>query len=507
MSPPLDNRRFARLAGLATDMSSTADGAVGEAHSRRAAGKVQAVRRGTPQCPGRSPPPRNRREMLQRSATGIGWLGLSSLLQREHLYAAGAGAGIPAQAKSVIFLFMDGGVSHVDTFDPKPLLAERAGEPWAGDPSRAWVKSPWRFSQHGQSGMWISELFPHIAACADDIAVVRSMKADLPIHATSVILLLTGNNLTGRPSLGSWMSYGLGSLNENLPGYVVLSFGHVPVGGMEAMGSGFLPATFEPTLLKADGPALENIVPADRAEVQRLKLQWLRAEGLQLSEQLGGNDAIESTVHNYELAANMQARIPDVLDERLETQATRRLYGLDDPDRNTALYARQCLRARRLVEEGVRFIQVNCPYGLSNGTWDQHGGLKEGHERNARQTDRSVAALIEDLKQRGLFDSTLIVWAGEFGRTPHAPGPDGRDHHTEGFSVFLAGAGVKGGTVYGATDEFGVHAVENVCDMHDLHATILHLAGIDHQRLTFRSGGRDYRLTDVHGQVIRGILS
>jgi uncharacterized protein (DUF1501 family) len=203
----------------------------------------------------------------------------------------------------------------------------------------------------------------------------------------------------------------------------------------------------------------------------------------------------------------MQSLVPDVLDERSETQATRDLYGLDNADQNTRLYARQCLRARRLVEQGVRFIQVNCPYGQSNGTWDQHGDLKAGHERNARQTDQAIAGLIQDLKQRGLLDSTLLVWAGEFGRTPHGPGPNGRDHHPESFCVFLAGGGIKGGTVHGATDEFGVHAVENICDIHDLHATILHLAGIDHQRLTFRHGGRDYRLTDVHGKVIQAVLA
>jgi hypothetical protein len=329
----------------------------------------------------------------------------------------------------------------------------------------------------------------------------------LPIHATSVILLLTGHNLTGRPSLGSWMSYGLGSENENLPAYVVLSFGHVPVGGLEAFGAGFLPAAHDATILRAEGAPLENLTPTDSPQQQRTKLDFLRRQDQAFSAQLGGSDGVESAVRNYELAARMQSLVPDVLDERSETQATRDLYGLDNADQNTRLYARQCLRARRLVEQGVRFIQVNCPYGQSNGTWDQHGDLKAGHERNARQTDQAIAGLIQDLKQRGLLDSTLLVWAGEFGRTPHGPGPNGRDHHPESFCVFLAGGGIKGGTVHGATDEFGVHAVENICDIHDLHATILHLAGIDHQRLTFRHGGRDYRLTDVHGKVIQAVLA
>ena len=457
-------------------------------------------------CPGRLTAPMTRREMLKASATGFAWLALSALTQ-QRAFGAPTAPHFPAKAKSVIFLFMDGGVSHVDSFDPKPALAAHEGEPWSGDPARKWVKSPWNFAQHGESGMWVSELFPHISGCVDDIAVIRSMKADLPIHSTGVLLLHTGHNLAGRPSLGSWMSYGLGSENENLPGYVVLSFGHVPVGGMEAFGSGFLPSNFEGTIIRADGAPIENIAPADSANRQRIKLQFLREQDAQFAARLGGDDAVESAMRNYELAARMQSLVPDVLDETKESKSIRELYGLDDPDRNTRLYARQCVRARRLVENGVRFIQVNCPYGLSNGTWDQHGNLKAGHEKNARQTDRAVAALIMDLKQRGLLDSTLILWAGEFGRTPHAPKPNGRDHHPEGFSVFLAGGGVKGGVVHGATDEFGVNAVENVTDMHDLHATVLHLAGLDHEKLTFRYAGRDYRLTDVSGRVVKAILA
>jgi hypothetical protein len=321
-----------------------------------------------------------------------------------------------------------------------------------------------------------------------------------------VVLLHTGHNLTGRPSLGSWMGYGLGSENQDLPGYVVLSFGHVPVGGMEVFGSGFLPARHEATILRAEGPPLENLRPGGSAARQRIMLDLLRQQDGEFAARLGGNDAVESAVRNDELAARMQARVPDLLDLSHETQTTRDLYGADDPDPNTRNYARQCLRARRLVEQGVRFIQVNCPYGQSNGTWDQHGGLRAGHAKNARQTDRAVAALIKDLKQRGLLDSTLVVWAGEFGRTPHAPGPDGRDHHTGCFSIFLAGGGIRGGTTYGTSDEFGMHPAADPCDLHDLHATMLHLAGLDHTRLTYRHGGRDYRLTDVHGQVIQGVL-
>ncbi len=460
-------------------------------------------------CPGRQPQPFTRRAMLKASATGFAWLAWSALAQAQTRapVVPTRGPHFPAKAKSVIFLFMDGGVSHVDTFDPKPMLEKQVGQPWSGDATRKWVKSPWKFASHGQSGTPVSELFPHLATCVDDIAVIRSMKAELPIHSTGVLLLHTGHNLAGRPSLGSWMNYGLGSENQNLPGYVVLSFGHVPVGGMEAFGSGFLPANHEATLVRAEGSPIDNLVAADSPALQQAKLKVLRQQDDEFAARLGGNDAVESAVRNYELAARMQALVPDVLDESRESKSVRELYGLDDPDLNTRLYARQILRARRLVENGVRFVQVNCPYGLSNGTWDQHGGLKAGHEKNARQTDRAIAALIKDLKQRGLLDSTLILWAGEFGRTPHAPGPDGRDHHSEGFSVFLAGGGSKGGAVYGATDEFGVHAVENISDFHDLHATVLHLAGLDHEKLTFRHAGRDYRLTDVHGNVIRGVVA
>jgi len=460
-------------------------------------------------CPGRALPPVTRRRALQAGATGFGWLALSALAQDP---AFGAPPSLPqphfpARAKSIIFLFMDGGVSHVDSFDPKPALAAHEGEPWVGDPSRKWVKSPWKFARHGESGTWVSELFPHIATCVDDIAVIRSMKADLPLHSSGVLLLHTGQNLAGRPSLGSWVCYGLGSENQDLPGYVVLSFGHVPVGGLEAFGSGFLPSSFEATILRAEGVPLDNLRPAGSPSSQRIELDLMRRQDAEFSEALGGDDAVEGAIRNYELAARMQSLVPDVLDEAREGQATRDLYGLDDPDRNTRLYARQCLRARRLVESGVRFVQVNCPYGQSNGTWDQHAGLKAGHEKNARQTDRAVAALLKDLKARGLLDSTLVLWAGEFGRTPHAPGPDGRDHHTGGFSVFLAGGGIRGGTVHGATDEFGMKAVDDVCDFHDLHATLLHLCGIDHTRLTYRSGGRDFRLTDVKGRVIREVLA
>jgi len=282
----------------------------------------------------------------------------------------------------------------------------------------------------------------------------------------------------------------------------------VPCGGLENFSSGFLSASHQATILRADGAPIDNIVPADRdARIQRAKLDLLRRLDGDFSASLGGDDAVESAIRNHEMAYRMQALVPDVLDLGRETEETKRLYGLDSAVPSKRLYATQCLRARRLVESGVRFVEINCPPGASNGTWDQHGDLKKGHEKNALDTDQAIAGLVKDLKRRGLLDETLVLWAGEFGRTPHSTGRDGRDHHPEGFSVWMAGGGTKGGTVCGATDEFGMHAVENVVTMHDLHATVLHLLGLDHERLTYRSGGRDFRLTDVSGRVVRDVIA
>jgi hypothetical protein len=460
--------------------------------------------------------PLTRREMLAGTANGFGLLALAGLLGETTASPALAGQRphFAPRAKNVIFCFMDGGVSHVDTFDPKPKLAELDGQAFTGstnptaDVNRKWLRSPWAFRRRGESGMPVSDLFPHIASCVDDLAVIRSMKADLPIHSTGVLFLHTGSNNAGRPSLGSWVNYGLGSENRNLPGFVVLSFGVVPCGGLETFSNGFLPANHQATLLQADGTPIENIRPADGdARVQRAKLDLLGEQNAAFSRSLGGNDAIESAIKNYEMAFRMQSLVPDVLDLDRESKATLRLYGIDSSIPSKRLYGIQCLRARRMIESGVRFVEITCPPGASNGTWDQHGDLKKGHEKNALDTDQAIAGLILDLKSRGLFEETLIIWAGEFGRTPHSAGRDGRDHHPEGFSVWLAGGGVKGGTVLGATDELGIHAVENICTMHDLHATILHLLGLDHERLTYRFSGRDFRLTDVHGRVIKEILA
>jgi hypothetical protein len=277
---------------------------------------------------------------------------------------------------------------------------------------------------------------------------------------------------------------------------------------MENYSAGFLPATAQSSQFRAEGVPIDNIVPGDSdARIQRAKLDLLRAQDKDFSHALGTHDAVEDAIRNYEMAFRMQSLVPDVLNLDRESEATKALYGIDSTDKFKRLYGIQCLRARRLVESGVRFVEVNCPPGASNGTWDQHGDLKKGHEKNAFQTDQAVAGLIKDLKGRGLLEETLVVWAGEFGRTPHSAGRDGRDHHPEGFTVWLAGGGAKGGTIYGATDELGMHAVEHVAAIHDLHATILHLLGIDHEKLTFRFGGRDFRLTDVHGNVVKEILA
>lgn len=471
-------------------------------------------------CPGRLPRPVTRREMLASSANGFGLLALSGLFAKSGAAATvQSGPQLPSphyqpKVKNVIFCFMDGGVSHVDSFDPKPKLTDLDGKPFTesknptANGNRKWLQSPWKFSQHGQSGMPVSSLFPHIARCADDIAVIRSMKADLPIHSTGVLFLHTGSNNAGRPSLGSWVNYGLGCESQNLPGFVVLSFGVVPCGGLETFSNGFLPASHQATLLQADGSPIDNIQPADKdTRIQQAKLALLKGQNESFSRGLGGDDAIESAIKNHEMAFRMQSLIPDVLDLGAETAQTQSMYGIDSKVPSQKLYGIQCLRARRLIESGVRFVEITCPPGASNGTWDQHGNLKGGHEKNAIDTDQAIAGLITDLKQRGLFEETLIIWAGEFGRTPHSSGRDGRDHHPEGFSVWLAGGGVKGGSVYGATDEVGINAVENICTMHDLHATILHLLGLNHEQLTYRFSGRDFRLTDVHGHVVHEILS
>jgi hypothetical protein len=456
-------------------------------------------------------PPLSRRQMLQRTSTGFGMLALAGLL-------GGKAAAAVAKAKHVIFCFMSGGVSHIDSFDPKPRLAKEAGQPMPMPVERTMFNqngnifpSPWEFRHYGSSGIPVSDLFPHMGSIADEICVIRSMTVKFMEHAQANFYFHSGQPFTGFPSMGAWTTYGLGSLTENLPGFVVLGSGEIPLGGINVFGNGFLPAIHQGSFLYPDrDEPLQDIRPKEPDASQRRRLAFLDSMDRSFLHQVGGNPQVEAAIKNYETAYLMQSAVPELVDIKGETQATRKLYGLDSDNPGTAAYGLQCLLARRLVERGVRFIELTIvpPKGLGGGnSWDQHGKLKENHKANAVHVDQPIAALVKDLKARGLLEETLVIWSGEFGRTPFVQAADGRDHNPYGFSLWLAGGGVKGGTIFGATDEYGYYAIENVLTIHDLHATILHVLGLDHTRLTFRHGGRDFRLTDVHGHVIRQILA
>ena len=455
-----------------------------------------------------------RRDALKLASNGFGYLSFSALAAAE----ARADSRLRQphfrpKATNVIFLFMPGGVSHMESFDPKPKLAELDGKPakldnYLAGPDRKWLRCLWEFKQYGQCGAPVSELFPHTARWVDDLAIVRSMKSEFPLHARGNVFLHTGRNFGGFPSLGSWVNYGLGSQNKNLPGYVLLRDASIPPGGIENFSNGFLPATHQATHIRDEGPPMDNIAPSDKdRRVQRVKLDALLQQDRDFQQSTSG-DTVESAIANYEMAYRMQSLVPDVLDLAKESEVTKRLYGLDSEDKPKRLYGLQCLRARKLVEAGVRFVEVTCPnlFGM-NGTWDQHSNLKKDHEKNALVTDQTIAGLIQDLKSRGLFEQTLLVWSGEFGRTPDTGNGDGRDHHPFCFTIWLAGGGVKGGVTYGETDELGDQVAANPMTIHDLHATILHLLGLDHEKLVYRFGGREQRLTDVHGRVVREILT
>jgi hypothetical protein len=467
--------------------------------------------------------PLTRRELLARSANGFGAVALSALLadwvpgvqaDETRNPLAPRPSHFPARARSVIFLYMDGGPSQVDTFDPKPRLRLEHGRPFGMkmEPTQFnnngnTLGCPWAFHEYGQSGLPVSDLFPNVAQHADSLAVIRSMTSNFPEHTSANYFLHTGSGLQGRPSMGAWFGYGLGSECDDLPGFVVLNGGLIPPGGQDNFNSGFLPASYQGSLFNPGDAPIANARRSDRTEtLQRNKLSFLKSVDGSAADRLGRVDALESAIANYELAYRMQSAVPALADVSGESRATRQLYGLDATYEPTAIFARQCLLARRLVERGVRFIELTCP-SVGVDRWDQHSGLKSGHERNARAVDQPIAALLTDLTQRGLLGQTLVVWAGEFGRTPFAQGNDGRDHNPFGFSIWLAGGGVKGGTIYGRTDDYGYKVVENKVEIHDLHATMLHLLGIDHKRLTHRFGGRDMRLTDVHGEVITPILA
>ena len=471
-------------------------------------------------------PDLSRRELLRRASTGFGLTALAALMAKPAFagLAGGAGGARPPlrrrPAKHVIFCFMSGGVSHVDSFDPKPELERLHGQPMPVSVARTQfnqngnvMASPFTFQRHGQSGLEVSSLFPELASVADELAVVRSMTSSVNEHAQANYLVHTGFPFMGHPSAGAWIGYGLGSEREDLPGFVVLQSGGAvaPHGGVGLFSSGYLPAHHQASLVSADRqPAVRDIVPWMREAEQRRHLGLIARLDAGFAARTP-EPALEAAIKNYEAAFRMQVAVPEVCDIAGESEATRALYGLDAAEPTKAAYARQCLLARRLVERGVRFVELSCitrdiGAGGAANPWDQHGALKEGHGAMAHQVDQPIAGLIKDLRQRGLLDETLIVWAGEFGRTPFSQGSDGRDHNPFGFSVFLAGGGVRGGTAYGRTDELGYRVVDGRCDVYDLWATVLHVLGLDHERLTYRYAGRDVRLTDVHGRVLSELL-
>ena len=466
------------------------------------------------------PRPMSRREMLGRCATGFGAVALSSLLA-DPAYGKAKSPFAPrkphhdAKAKSVIFLYMDGGVSQVDSFDYKPRLEKDNGKPFSAkinptqfDNIGKTLKSPWNFKQYGQSGLNVSDLFPHVGEMADELCVVRSMTSKFSEHNSANFFLHTGFGVQGRPSMGAWMSYGLGTEATDLPGFVVLNGGLIPSGGWDNFGNGFLPASHQATVFKTGKEPLADIRPREsRPGVQQAKLGLLNRLDQGVLNRLGKVDELESAIANYEMAYRMQAAVPELIDVKGETEATRKLYGLDSKYDPTRTFGMQCLIARRLVEKGVRFIELTCPRISGNDRWDAHGGLKKNHGDNSRATDQPIAGLLRDLKSRGMLKDTLVVWSGEFGRTPFAQGSNGRDHNPFGFTIWMAGGGAKPGITYGATDEFGYRAVENKLDIHDMHATMLHLLGMDHKKMTYLFDGRDMRLTDVHGHVAHDLIA
>jgi hypothetical protein len=463
--------------------------------------------------------PLTRRQMLRRCANGFGSLALIGLLVDETRASSAGNESVrlphyPARAKNVIFLFMDGGPSQLDTFDPKPRLAKEHGQPikMKTPPTQFnnvgnVLKSPWEFRPRGRCGTPVSDLFPHVAQCVDDLAVVRSMTSNFSEHTNANYFIHTGHGQQGRPSMGAWATYGLGSECHNLPGFVVLDSGLIPPGGLDCFSNGFLPATFQGSVFQHGPEPVAYLQPPQaQAARQKEKLRLLHELDDAGLRRHAHEDKIEAAIANYELAFRMQTAVPELLDLSRESTVTKRMYGFDSNYVPTQLFASQCLLARRLVERGVRFVEVLCPH-VGADRWDQHSDLVDGHTRNARATDQPTAALLKDLKSRGLLDDTLVIWAGEFGRTPMAQGSDGRDHNPFGYSIWLAGGGIKGGITYGQTDDYGYYVIENKVEMYDLHATILHLLGIDHKRLTVRFGGRDMRLTDVHGEIVTGILA
>ncbi|MDI1311197.1 DUF1501 domain-containing protein [Prosthecobacter sp.] len=462
----------------------------------------------------------SRRQLLANASSGFGMAALAGLMQAES--PVNRAKRFAPKARSVIFCYMSGGVSHLDSFDPKPLLEKYAGQPMPVEVQKTQFNNNgtvqpahWEFRQRGQSGTPVSELFPHMATVADELCVIRSMTAKFSEHAQGNFFMHSGFPFLGYPSAGAWASYGLGTESRDLPGYIVLQSGGatVPHGGVGVFSNGFLPAQHQASIVQADvDEAVRNIRAHQPRDIQRKQLDFIGAMDRRFVSTTQHDMHVEAAISNYEMAWRMQSAVPELCDISGETAATKQLYGMDGPDSPRTAYAHQCLLARRLVERGVRFVELSClPQTLGGGQaanpWDQHGEIKKGHGNMAHQVDQPIAALVKDLKSRGLLDSTLVIWAGEFGRTPFAQGTDGRDHNPYGFTIWMAGGGVKPGHIYGGTDDLGYHAIENPCSVHDMWATVLHLMGIDHEQLTYRFSGRDLRLTDVHGNVLRDVIA
>lgn len=469
-------------------------------------------------------PQLSRRSMLQKTGTGFGMLGLASAMQSTGMLNNNASAAngslqnlhLPAKAKRVIFLFMNGAPSHVDTFDPKPALAKHEGEQPDGKlykPSKGsgYMPSPFKFAAHGESGVVMSELFPHMAQCADDLCVIRSMHTDVPNHEPGLLMMNCGNLQPIRPCLGSWLSYGLGSENENLPSFVTLCPGR-PVVGPQLWSNSFLPGEHQGVAVDTNDLDVEKMIanvkhPSLSRPQQRAQLDLLLKLNRKHQQQRQNDAILDEQIKAMELAFQMQSEASEAFDVAQETQATREMYG-------STPFGQSCLLARRLCERGVRCLQVYYVTKTGKQPWDTHSNNNDGHRKLCADSDKATAALLMDLKARGLLEDTLVVWTGEFGRTPYSQlGKNkdmkkaGRDHHHTAFTTLLAGGGVKGGLTYGATDELGMVSVENRVHVHDLHATMLHLMGINHEQLTYRYSGRDFRLTDVHGHVVKDLIA
>ena len=454
----------------------------------------------------------SRRQMLQTMSSGFGYLAFSSLAsaaalqeKKETNPLAKKEPHFEAKAKRIIFLCMRGGPSHLDTFDYKPELIKNHGK--TGSFRGSLMKSPWDFKQRGESGLWISDLLPEIGSMADELCLLRGMNTDLPVHPRAMTQLHTGATQFVRPSLGAWTLYGLGTENDSMPGFVSIS---TPAGSAQQIGSAFMPSVFAGTKIGGSGrgrsrrgrskaavPDIKN--SGMTSQQQRTQLDFIQRLNQEKMERDKHQPGVEGVIESYELAFRMQSAMPDLMDISAEDESTLDLYGINDSE--TSAFGRQCLLARRMSESGVRFVEIN-----HNG-WDTHFGMETKLPQQCQQIDKPIAGLLTDLKQRGMLKDTLVIWAGEFGRTPYAQNGNGRDHNNKGFTTWMAGGGVKGGFSHGATDENGYEAVEGKCHIHDWHATILHLLGLDHTQLTYRYAGRDFRLTDVHGNVLKDIMA